>query len=353
MVTELLDGSLLDKDGKMLVFSIKRFIEDIAEGDKCFICGATRLEKQFNDEHVLPNWILRKYSLHNRAINLPNFTQLLYSKYKIPCCKSCNLEMSNHFEQPISRAVNGGYDKVVEFVQQGNSWKLYCWLSLIFTKTHLKDKFVALNQDKRNGSENISDIYNWNELHHVHCIARSFYTNAEIDHGVLGSCFVLPAKVSNNYEDFGFRDLYEARTILLRLHDTCFIAVLNDSGASANIFEDKSRRLSGPLSPIQLQEIMAYLAYYNLCLKNRPLYKSMYSLDTGYHISADLPKQLELDYSEIPFGKILYACTEDILASLGNNNLDEIIEHVKNGRFTFLFDQSGNFINDSMEMAAK
>ena len=68
------DGSFLDEQGKVLYFSFERFVRDICEGDCCFICGTSPADRSFNDEHVLPNWVLRRYGLHRRAITLSNDT---------------------------------------------------------------------------------------------------------------------------------------------------------------------------------------------------------------------------------------------------------------------------------------
>jgi hypothetical protein len=46
----------------------ERFIEDICLGDCCFICGAKPDEKPFNNEHILPDWVLRRYDLFARTI---------------------------------------------------------------------------------------------------------------------------------------------------------------------------------------------------------------------------------------------------------------------------------------------
>lgn len=70
------DGSFLDKEGKVLFFSLDRFKKDICFGNCCFVCGAAPGAKDFNDEHVMPQWILRKYGLYNRNINISNGTGL-------------------------------------------------------------------------------------------------------------------------------------------------------------------------------------------------------------------------------------------------------------------------------------
>jgi hypothetical protein len=74
------DGSVLDRHGRVLYFSLERFIADIARGDCCFICGASPHDAAFNDEHVMPDWILRRYKLHDKSIGLPNEAGMKYSQ---------------------------------------------------------------------------------------------------------------------------------------------------------------------------------------------------------------------------------------------------------------------------------
>jgi hypothetical protein len=96
------DGSVLDRDGRIVFFSQDRFISDIAEGDCCFVCGARRDTVPFNDEHVIPDWILRRFGLHGRQLGLPNQASLRYGSLKVPCCVNCNEEMGDLFEKPMS-----------------------------------------------------------------------------------------------------------------------------------------------------------------------------------------------------------------------------------------------------------
>jgi hypothetical protein len=62
------DGSIVDRAGKIIYFSTQRFVDDICLGNCCFICGAKPEEKPFNNEHILPEWLLRRYDLFARTI---------------------------------------------------------------------------------------------------------------------------------------------------------------------------------------------------------------------------------------------------------------------------------------------
>jgi len=46
------DGTITDNEGNIVFYSPERFVSDICKGDNCFLCGAGRSEKVFNDEHI-------------------------------------------------------------------------------------------------------------------------------------------------------------------------------------------------------------------------------------------------------------------------------------------------------------
>jgi hypothetical protein len=62
------DGSVVDGAGRVIYFSPKRFEVDIGLGDCCFVCGAKPSDRPFNDEHILPEWLLRRYDLFSKIL---------------------------------------------------------------------------------------------------------------------------------------------------------------------------------------------------------------------------------------------------------------------------------------------
>jgi hypothetical protein len=82
-------------------------------------------------------------------------------------------------------------------------------------KTHLKDRSFRWHRDARKGAEKISDFHTWEDLHHVHCLVRSFYNNAFVDRSAIGSFLLLPARSLLYADRFDFGDLSEAQTIML------------------------------------------------------------------------------------------------------------------------------------------
>ncbi len=80
------DGSVVDDTGRVIYFGLEWFVRDIGLGDRCFICGASPSDVPFNNEHVIPEWILRRFGSFDRSLTLPNGTSMRYDRYTVPCC---------------------------------------------------------------------------------------------------------------------------------------------------------------------------------------------------------------------------------------------------------------------------
>jgi hypothetical protein len=307
------DGSVVDENGKVLVFSTKRFIGDICLGDCCFICGAKPDEKPFNNEHILPDWMLRRYDLFARTITLPNGTLVRYDRYTVPCCVDCNSLMGQEIEKPISEAVHGGPESFAEFIHN-NGLHVITWMGLIYLKTHLKDRKYRVHLDQRKGEEKIADQYEWEYLQHLHAMVRSFYTGCRVDKEAVGSFLGVSVTEQASAEKFDFGDLYLAQTMFLRLDEMGMVAVFNDSGAAMSRFWERLQRITGPVSELQLREIMVDFSYLNLHLKERPIFEVESNIsDQTCRISV---KRGSLDLVDLDIavrGRLMHHAFKDIL----------------------------------------
>jgi hypothetical protein len=342
------DGSIIDRAGKVIFFSTQRFVDDICLGNCCFICGARPEDKPFNNEHILPEWLLRRYDLFLRTITLPNDRTVRYDRYTVPCCVDCNTLMGRVIEEPISQVVQAGTEAVINYIQSGDgALKIFIWMGLIFLKVHLKDRTFRVDPDLRKQPEQIGDRYDWDNLHHLHSLVRSFYTGCRVEREALGSCLAVPVRIQVSQEKFDFGDLSFAQTMLLRLDETALLTVFNDSGAVNGWFWQKLEQITGPLSDLQLREILVEFAYLNLHLKERPTFQTECNSLTetcrivGHRGSPDLdPMDRRVR------GKLLHHVFRDILPCTRNRHAtnEEVLEAVKAGNFSFLFDKDGNFI---------
>lgn len=346
-VTE--DGSVVTRDGRIAFFSISRFKRDICGGNCCFICGAHPDQTEFNDEHVIPDWVLRELDMYSNQITLANGHTYRYDRYKVPCCRLCNSMLGERIEEPVSAIVKGGMSSVGEHLREHGPWLLYIWLSLLFLKTHLRDRDFRWHLDARKGTFPISEAYDWEELHHIHCVARAFFSQPALDAKIMGSFFAFPASLDGPFEHFDYCDLYLHRAICFRFRDIAMVCVLNDSCACFSLENDKLfSKIGGPLSPLQIREVMARLGYLNLLIKKRPSFYSEFG-DGQYRISASHPETIDVgEWNADDYGQVLAFACRSQLERCKNPDIDVIRENVRRGRYTFLFDENGNFIKRQM-----
>lgn len=331
---------------KTLFYSISSFEESFkGNEDRCFICGKTRSEKMFNDEHILPNWILKEFKIHSKQINLPNQTGFTYGGYKIPCCIDCNSEMGKKFEEPISKVFRLSYVQFSEYITSNPEFikKLFIWLNLIFIKMHLKNSFLQLERNKSLGiTDKISDLYGLESIHHTHCIARAFHTHASLCKFTMGSVAIFPALTRAEVEAFDFADNVNAKSILIRINEVAIIAVLNDGCAVLNKVID---HFSGckAMTPLQLREVFTHFTYASESMENKPTFYSTINKDEGYSIESKVKGLPKFNFSKVKFGDYLYSYCAPLLPDDFENEKKQL----KEGTYTFLRDKNNEFIDHS------
>lgn len=346
------DGSIVRRDdGAILHFSPSRFRTEIVEGDCCFLCGAPRHRVEFNDEHVVPDWILREFSLHNKRIVLPNGQHVTYSMYKVPCCVECNRFLGSHVEEPISEILRGGYAEVANYMMEGAPWLLFKWLALIFLKTHLKDTTLRYSLDLRRTTIPIGSLYDWEAMHHIHCLVRTLRTGLTIDVRAIGSMFLFPVKQADHFEGFDYGDLQGPKALFVCFRDTAVVCVLNDACGCVSLMGDgQLAEIAGPLSPLQLREVFVRIAYINTLITTRPKF-----FTTGGEgmpeIGVQLPEYFESDQGDDEeYGAMMLQACSHLVENCFGDEGRKIIKKIATGRWTFLFDSEGSFVANSMDL---
>jgi hypothetical protein len=342
------DGLVEDTSGKVLFVPLDQFKARIVNPDMCFICGALRRSTPFNDEHILPDWVLREYGLHSRKITLPNQTDFTYGQYKIPCCKRCNEAMALEFETPLSTVIKNGYQAFAQYsLSPQGMRKIFNWLSLIFFKTHLKDLSLRWNRDSRDGDlSSIGSACDIESLHHIYCVARSFYSRSEWSEGVIGSVCILECLEETSPEaNFDYSDLSFSKSLLLRLGSVAVIAVLDDGGAGEAFVRKHVDRIDGPLTYLQVREVFARYSSIPPLLKEKARFRTNFNTESGVvRIEALLPTLFETGRDEGNLqGRLRYQLCRDGL--IGAPNRSFIEDELMQNRRSFLFDSEGRFIN--------
>lgn len=337
------DGSFVDSDGRILFFSPERFERDIWFGSCCFVCGVRRSSKvPFDNEHILPNWLLHDHDLHNQTIRLPNDVLQKYGTYTIPCCVNCNQLLNEHLEKPICEVVRAGSKAVVDRMREWDfGVKVFVWLSLIFLKLHLKDTTLREHRNFLLGDATIAQErkYEPDLFHHVHCVARSPFTQADLSPPVIGSMAVIQT-IHTPPETFDLIDQTRFATMAIRMNDISIFVVFDDAAGVLSVLEDQLiRRIDGPLDPYQVREVAAHFAACNFHIRNRPEFSSRIR-QTIPHVSIVATHDEKPEFHEFNpkvFGRSL-------VHLLGEAIPLEQRDLFLSGGASTLFDAAGNFV---------
>jgi len=342
------DGSIY-LNGKMVFVSLQRFRDKVCSGEVCFLCADENSEP--TKEHVIPDWILRKYSLYNHSITLTNGTRFKYRDYVVPCCWKCNQLLCKNFETPISSAYENGFDGLKGYLVGGEVTRVFCWLALIFIKMHYKDNFLRMERDKRAICGSIANDlgYDWGEMHHTYSLARSFYCDASVDLKSLGSLGIFRIKSgSEDREQFDVGDITYSNTFGLRIGEIGLIACFGDGGAVLyKLNQLFLQKLEGPLSFPQFRELIAQFACCNLHLKNPPQFSTVTDKALGMVSVICTKRDPEPIFYEYK-PEVLGALMSTLLYSSMKNNVSipDFERRLRQGEISFLFGNDGNFIKN-------
>lgn len=328
------DGSIIDVNGNYLFVSYDKFINEVVRGECCFLCCSTSDKKEFNDEHIIPRWVLKRFDLYKSFITLKNFKKVRYDKYTLTCCAECNHFLGNDIETEISKATKDGLEGLLDYVEKHSTKKIFLWLSLVFIKTHLKDAQQRWHLDQRKGNTKLDIETDWGSIHHIYCVVRSLQNQVYLNKDCIGTIMIMEAEQGGGNHKYDFADSPSSNTIFVKLGDIALFGVLDDSTGAAHFIEPLISKLSKPITWPQSREIFSHLCYLNIMLKERPTYSTVYSLgNSRFEIIAKLPKSLYREEHDPEFfGHIMYS---------NFNHLDlgeEVKENILAGKYTYLSD---------------
>lgn len=313
------------------------------------MCGALPTLAEFNDEHIVPRWVLRRYGLFAKEITLPTGERRRYGGYRVPCCKACNSLLGYKVETPVSKLLEGEYaDVAARLEAPGARELLFTWLTLLFLKVHLKDQMVPIHKDRRRGSEVIGDLYEWETLHHLHAVARAPYTGAHLMPGVVGSLQVFEINDPHDEEGYDYLNFTYEQTVVVRLGRIGIVAALTDAGVGEAAWSEKLAVIDGPITNLQLREVGAMFATANAALISRPQFGTLFLERSWLMIFMRRPPGRLREFDVEGFGRaLLFAVRNYVAAGAievdGSRDPDEVSAAIERGYVRFLTDAEGRF----------
>jgi hypothetical protein len=230
------------------------FVSLVNDPSHCVVCAKKMHQK--TNEHVIPNWLVRKHKLFDEEVRLPQGKSHKMSTYKVPFCRECNEVLGRKLEEPVAAAFGDGFEAVEALAKAGDD-RLFAWMNLMYFKTHYKDMQVRKNLDDRDGLESIGDSINWKQLKTHYSIFRSFIFDIELKKSVIGTMIALKIHDHEKFEPFHYSDVLDWDFSYFRDGETALLCGLKDIGSVDYFFRPNLERLGNTLSQHQAFELLA------------------------------------------------------------------------------------------------
>ena len=283
----------------------------------CFLCGIHLDNSNRSDEHVFPEWLLRKHDLWNQNLVLLNHTSIPYRKILIPCCKNCNNGPLAQMESKVSQLLSGKFREPSE----NEEYMLFQWCSKILYG--LLHREMMLLYDRSIGSDerivNKEFLENFSTFHHFMTSIRRPFRFIEFKPY---SIFIMETLTFSNpfrnfdYYDFIAIDSLDGPTgvfsLAIRTHNFGIICIFQDNGFQKKHFQKLFDRFKYiPLHPIQFLELACKSSYKHSLLSFSPKYHSIAHDDPDSEVTviqASYPVgQIWLPWDDTTYANIFYS----------------------------------------------
>jgi hypothetical protein len=237
----------------------------------CFLCGEDFDRDSSTSEHVIPNWLQKKYNLHNQTMVLLNYTSIQYKYLKIPCCKKCNNMYLSKIEDEVKNKLNGGFKSFKSI----NREILFYWLGKIYYGILYRELFLLKDRaDPDKGSIITPEFIDQLKAHHI--FLQGIRKKHRFRDFFPASIFIFETQKTQEVDlQWDFMDNIKTMLIAIRMSDVGVIGVLQDGGTQESYLEPLSDFYQVPLHPIQFAEVVAIIAYRSLLFNRIPKYVSL------------------------------------------------------------------------------
>jgi hypothetical protein len=221
----------------------------------CFLCGLQLDVSNRSDEHVFPQWLLRRFDLHNRQLNLLNGTGIPYRQLTIPCCRTCNNNHLSVIEQEVRSVIEGRNP-----LEKLDEKTLYLWTSKILYGLLYREVLLPLDRASRSAGSIVSveEMRRYGVLH-VFLQAARLKIDFQCRHAPFpASVFAFKVQEPKTLAaQFDFKDNIQFPALYMRLGSVGILAAF-DAGAQAYEWGELYRKYRRyRLHPLQLEELGA------------------------------------------------------------------------------------------------
>ena len=233
--------------------------------NECFLSGRT--VENIETVPVFPEWIMKRYLLHEKTMTMLAENVVKYSDIKVPCASEV-IEKVNVLENEIQKAFEAGYDEVVKIPKL----HLFQWMAKMMYGVLYNDIVHGIHQNKTKDKAFTLSPLLTKKFANLHLMLQSMITPMKFNDFIPWSIVVVPVNYSQDI--FNYKDETKNINFSLGMNGFGIVACLQDNGENRKHHKSLLDKIgSKTLHPIQFEELWSRFLYSNYLLKTSTDYR--------------------------------------------------------------------------------
>lgn len=257
--------------------------------DECFLTGK-KVNPEMDLISVIPQWIIERYQLQDKAIPMLAENAMKYAEIKLPCDPQIAEEFIHPMEAKIESAFQSGYAAVKDLPPL----ILFQWIGKFVYGMLYNDIVFGMKQYARKEKVFSLSPYLIKNFTAVHQMLQSLIFPMEFE---VTPWSLIVAPIESTKDIFNYKDETKNVNFSLAMNDFGIIMCLQDGGRNIDYHRDLLEKIkSKTLHPIQFEELWSRFLYSNYLLKTKPEFD--FTINEDKIIVADLKSEVPSEYDK-------------------------------------------------------
>lgn len=240
--------------------------------NECFLSGQ-KIEN-IPEISVFPEWIMKRYSLHEKTMTMLAENVVKYGDIKVPCAPGV-IEKINILENDIQKAFEEGYDAVIKIPELN----LFQWMAKIMYGILYNDIVHGIRENRMKDKEFKLSPLLTKKFANLHLMLQSVILPMKFNQFIPWSITIV--RVNYSQDIFNYKDETKNINFSLGMNGFGIVACLQDNGENKKHHQNLLNKIeSKTLHPIQFEELWSRFLYSNYLLNT--------STDYRYDVSGEM-----------------------------------------------------------------
>ena len=216
---------------------------------------------------VFPEWIMKRYALHEKTMTMLAENVVKYADLKVPCAPDV-MEKISLLENEIQIAFEAGYDEIIKIPEL----HLFQWMAKMMYGVLYNDIVHGIKQHiHKDKSFTLSPLLT-KKFANLHLMLQSIITPMSFKKFTPWSINVV--RVNYSQDIFNYKDETKNVNFSLGMNGFGIVACLQDNGENIKHHKDLLGKIgSKTLHPIQFEELWSRFLYSNYLLNTSTDYR--------------------------------------------------------------------------------